>query len=123
MAFNVFFVKNGTKLNSFMFLCFFHFLPFLEDSSHDLLEELFSLLSNSVHNQLFLSNIDQIIHSTGNAPSIEDEAAYWIHEELCLRSLPSILVCPAQIVLQKVNDIFVTQEAFSYDIPLQESLD
>ena len=73
-----------------------------------------------MHNRLFVSfGIDQIKDSPCGVPCVESEAAYRIHEELCLRSLPSTLACPAQITLQTENNHFVPQEPSSYDLRLQ----
>ena len=60
-----------------------------------------------------LSEYDQMIGSS-EVPSSKSEAVDRIHRELCLRSLPSIL--------QRVNNLFVPQEASSYDIQLQTFL-
>ena len=45
-----------------------------------------------------------------------------IHEGLFLRIGPSILACPAPIELQTANNLFVLQEASSYDTRLQTIL-
>ena len=76
-----------------------------------------------MHSQFFSLSECQIIDSLGKVSSFQHGAAYRIHEELCLRTTPSILAGPTQIALQAVNNLFVLQEASSYDILLQTVVD
>ena len=68
---------------------------------------------------LLEKSFSSVQFSLGKVASSETEAAYLIHEELCLRIGPSMLVCPAPIELQIANNIFDLQEASSYYIRLQ----
>ena len=105
-------------------LCSRSFLILLniEDSTYDLLEKIFLFCPIRCIASSFLSDNDQIIDSLDKVPSFENEAPDWILDEVWLHPRPSILVISARIELQTVNNLFVPQEASSYDILLQTIL-
>ena len=107
------------SLSHLLYNTSFSILPCLEGFPYDFLEELFLFPPTRCTTNLFPFGIYQIIDSPGKVPSSENEAAYLIQEEFCLRTAPSFLACPTRVALQTENNLFVLQDASSYDIRLQ----